>query len=155
VTFEAGADARAVVVPADRADDVATRPGRRVVVYGDAPDDPGVTHWETVVWSENPAMPPGERSADEVVLDADGTAYTHRRVLEAAEAVVDSAGFDAGTAVALRASLADPRAVVAGVVAPLLAGGTVVLPAAGTVADAYVVDDGSGDDDVHVGEISI
>ena len=44
-------------------------------------------------------------------------------------------------AVALRASLADPRAVVAGVLAPLLAGGTVVLPGAEAAAPVAVSDD--------------
>lgn len=155
VTFDPTAEARVVLVPAARAGDVARRPGRKVVVYGDAPDDPGVTHWERTVWSENPVQPPGERDADEVVLDSAGTrtesdntdtmAYTHREVLAAAERVVDAAGLDADTSVALRAPLTDPRAVVAGVVAPLSVGGTVVLPDCETDAGADVtVGDGDG-----------
>jgi len=143
-TFDAGADARVVLVPADREGDADARPGRKVVVYGDAPDGIGITHWEETVWSENPAMPPGERSGDEVALDAGGAAYTHRELLAAADGVVDAFGLDAETSVALRAPLTDPRAVVAGVIAPLLAGGTVVLPDGDASADVTVVADEGG-----------
>ncbi|SDZ77796.1 hypothetical protein SAMN04488065_0238 [Haloplanus vescus] len=137
VTFDTDAEARVVLTPVDEA--VADRPSRKRVVYGDAPDDPSVTYWERVVWSENPVAPPGERSADEAVLADDGASLTHRDVLTAANRVVERAGIDAETAVALRASLADPRAVVAGVVAPLVAGGTVVVGDAD--ADVVVADD--------------
>ena len=185
VTFDTEAAARAVLVPADREGDVERRPGRAVVVYGDAPADPGVTHWERTVWSENPVRPPGERDADEVVLDSEAsetpraerddvpqatgrspvttgeagdseeprssssrtgsddpgsTAYTHREVLAAAARVVEAAGLDADTSVGLRAPLTDPRAVVAGVVAPLSVGGTVVLPEGSSDADVLVGD---------------
>jgi hypothetical protein len=174
VTFDTTAESRAVLVPADREGDVARRPDRKVVVYGDAPDDPGVVHWERTVWSENPVQPPGERDPEDPVLDgeepcssgsripsddgaeprsagnrtqsddADGTTYTHREVLTAADHVVDAADIGAETAVVLRASLTDPRAVVGGVVAPLVAGGTVVLPDGETAtnADVAVGDDG-------------
>jgi len=142
VTFDTTAAARAVLVPAGREGDVATRPDRKVVVYGDAPDDPGVVHWERTVWSENPVQPPGERDPDELVLDADAAAYTHREVLTAANRVIDAAGIGVGTSAALRAPLTDPRAVVGGVVAPRVAGGTVVLPDGATDADVAIGDDG-------------
>jgi acyl-CoA synthetase (AMP-forming)/AMP-acid ligase II len=178
VTFDTEATARAVLVPADHEGDVERRPGRAVVVYGDAPADPGVTHWERTVWSENPVRPPGERDADEVVLDSEAsetpraerddvpqatgrspettgeagnpgsTAYTHREVLAAATRVVDAAGLDADTSVGLRAALTDPRAVVAGVVAPLSVGGTVVLPEGASDADVFVGDGSEWDFDV-------
>jgi hypothetical protein len=139
VTFDVAAAARVVLVPVDREDEVADRPGRKVVVYGGAPSDPGVVHWEEVVWSENPAMPPGDPSPDDPALDrADGSSLDHRTVLSRADRIAREAGLGSGTAVALRASLADPRAVIAGVVAPLLVGGTVVLPDAGTTADVAV-----------------
>ncbi|AXG10776.1 class I adenylate-forming enzyme family protein [Haloplanus rubicundus] len=157
VTFDTAAESRAVLVPAAREGEVARRPERKVVVYGDAPDDPGVVHWERTVWSENPVRPPGERDAEEVVLDGteprsagsrpraddvDAATYTHREVLAAATSVADATGIDSGTSVALRAPLTDPRAVVAGVVAPLARGGTVVLPDGATDADVVVGADG-------------
>lgn len=139
LTFDVLADARVVVVPAAREGEVGD--GRSVVVYGDAPDATTTTHWEAVVWSENPAMPPTEPSAPDPLLDADGRSFTHRDLHSGAEEVVDEAGLDGGTSVALRASLADPRAVVAGVIAPLVAGGTVVVPdGPDAVADVAVGD---------------
>lgn len=156
VTFDTAAEARAVLVPSGSEDDAGERPGRKVIVYGDAPTDPGVAHWEETVWSENPAMPPGERTADESVLDADGRSFTHRDVLRAAEAVVDRTGFDADAAVALRSPLTDPRAVVAGVVAPLSVGGTVVLPDEEADADVTVADAGGGEEETfHLSDVSL
>jgi acyl-CoA synthetase (AMP-forming)/AMP-acid ligase II len=156
VTFDTTADARAVLVPATREAAVETRPERKVVVYGDAPDGPGVTHWERTVWSENPVRPPGEHSPDGVVLDAGEAAYTHREILTAAAGVVEAVGLDADASVALRAPLDDPRAVVAGVVAPLSAGGTAVLPDGETTADVTVVDgEGNGGRVLPVADVSV
>jgi len=183
VTFDTTAASRAVLVPADREADVARRPDRKVVVYGDAPDDPGVVHWERTVWSENPVQPPGERDPEEPVLDGaeprsassripsddgeeprsasnrtqsddtDVATYTHREVLTAANRVVDAAGISAGTSVILRTPLTDPRAVVGGVVAPLVAGGTVVLPDGETDAGVAVGDE--GDADIRLADVSL
>jgi acyl-CoA synthetase (AMP-forming)/AMP-acid ligase II len=140
VTFDTDADARVVMGHVDR--EAALDDGeRKVVVYGGAPEAATTTHWEGVVWSENPSTPPGERSPDDPALLAAGSTLTHCDLLTRAERVVDGAGLGADTAVALRASLADPRGVVAGVVAPLLAGGTVVLPDAEAAADVAVSDD--------------
>ena len=156
VTFDAATEARIVLVPAGREGGVEDRPSRTVVVYGGAPTDPDAAYWEGIVWSENPAMPPGERAADEVVLIADGRSFTHRDVLRAAEAVVDRTGFDADAAVALRSPLTDPRAVVAGVVAPLSVGGTVVLPDEEADADVTVADAGGGEEETfHLSDVSL
>jgi len=140
VTFDVDASGRVVMGHVDREAALADST-RKVLVYGGAPDAATTTHWEGVVWSENPSMPPGERSPDDPVLLHEGSALTHRDLLDRAERVVDDAGLDAETAVALRASLADPRAVVAGVIAPLLAGGTVVLPGDEAAADVAVSGD--------------
>jgi hypothetical protein len=71
-------------------------------------------------------------------------------VLAAARAVVERVGLDTDTRVVVRGSLSEPRVVVAGLVAPILAGGTVVVPADGSVAgDVAVVDaDGAPEDRV-------
>ncbi|MFB6195663.1 MAG: acetyl-CoA synthetase [Haloplanus sp.] len=146
ITFDVSADARVVMGHVDREADL----DGRVVVYGGAPDAATTTHWESVVWSENPAMPPGEPSPEDPMLDwtaddrrSDGDdrrSLAHRELLSRAKRVADSAGLDSETAVALRAPLSDPRAVVAGVVAPLLAGGTVVVPDGDAAADVAVSD---------------
>lgn len=143
ITFDREAAARVVLVPVDREDAVADRPGRKTVVYGGPPSDPGVVHWEEVVWSENPAVPPGGPSPADPMLDRDdGSSLVHRTALTRAARVADDAGLDRETAVALRASIADPRTVIAGLVAPLLTGGTVVFPGPETTADVAVGEDG-------------
>ncbi|WP_135820254.1 acyl-CoA synthetase family protein [Halostella litorea] len=136
---ESPGDVQAVVYPAAAAD-AATVPARtNRVGYGDEPTDPAVAHFGRDVWSENPSFPPVERDPESAVLAADGATYSHRDLLTAAERVVESAGLTDEDAVAVRAPLARPGTVVAGVVAPLLAGAAVSLPgeaAAGTVAVA-------------------
>ena len=152
--FDTTAEARAVLVPTGDVAAIGERPGRKVVVYGDAPTDPGITHWERVVWSENPAFPPTPVDPDGPVLLAGddagagsrARALTHREVLGRAERVAEENGLDGETAVVVRDGLADPGVVVAGVFAPLLAGGTVVFPGPETVGDLAVVSAaGAGD----------
>jgi hypothetical protein len=153
LTFDPTADARVVMGHVDGEAEMDDGE-RKLLVYGGAPASATTTHWEGVVWSENPSMPPGDRSSTERVLDGAGRTFTHEDLLERARRVCTVHGFeDAGrhadgggddpatVAVALRAPLDDPRAVIAGVVAPLLAGGTVVLPgeATGATADVAVV----------------
>lgn len=119
---------RAVVAPAVREAEFDLPPGHHLAVYGDPPTDPSVTHWETEVWSENPAVHPVGVDADDPLFAAGDRTYAHGEVLAAATAVVDDAGIDPGTEVLLRGPLTDPAVVVAGLVAPILAGATVVLP---------------------------
>ncbi|WP_248896622.1 AMP-binding protein [Haloplanus halobius] len=143
VAFDTSAESRVVVVPADREAEFDAA-ASRVVVYGDAPASTAATHWEGVVWSENPSVPPAEPDPADPVLDrpADDAPLTHCDFLSRAERIVADAGLDAETSVALRASLADPHAVIAGVVAPLVAGGTVVIPdGGGASADVAVGSD--------------
>lgn len=145
----AESDARAVLVPAAAESDYALPPGSKLFVYGDRPADPNTIHWETDVWSENPAIPPYDVEPDDSALVAgdgdEGTSeFTHRDLLDTAESVVATHGFDADTRVAVRGALTDPGTVVAGVVAPLLSGGVVVAGDDPEPADVAVV--GSGAD---------
>ena len=126
-TATGGDPPRVVVVPAARATEIDLPPGHHIVAYGDQPDDPDVTHWETEVWSENPAIHPvAVDNTDPIVVDDDRT-YTHGEVLAAAAKVVSTAEIAPGTEVTVRGSLTDPAVVVSGVVAPILAGATIVL----------------------------
>jgi len=132
------ADVRALVAPADRLDRHEPAPGTQMLGYGAVPDSPGVVHLEEQLWSENPTEPPDAVAADAVALAADGAQFTHERLLDAAETVVGEYGLDAESEVALRAPLASPGAVVAGVLAPIRAGGAILLDRSesGTVAVA-------------------
>lgn len=131
VGFDAapGTDARAVVVDTAREPEFDLPPGSKLCTFGDAPDRPDTTHWETEVWSENPAFPPLEYDPDDAVLAADGRTYAHAALLGAARDAAGALGPDADDRVDLRAPLADPRAVAAGVLAPLLVGAAIRLPA--------------------------
>ena len=141
--FEPRAEGRARVtaVHADDAGRYDPPPGSKLVVYGGAPDSPETDHWEQEVWSENPRAHPALVDPDETALVAGDDRYSHATVLDAAESVVERAGVAPGDRVAVRATLADPRVVVAGVVAPLLAGATVVFPD-DEARGAYVVGEG-------------
>lgn len=123
---DAGA-VRVCVVSADEQGAYGSPPGTTLVVYGGDPAASGTVHWESEVWSENPATPPVDVGPDDPAVVADRH-HTHAELLAAARTVVDRLDLAPGDGVALRASLADPRAVAAGVLAPLLAGGVVVLP---------------------------
>jgi len=138
---------RAVVAPVDGLGAAPGRPGRERVVYGGAPDDPAVAHFERDVWSENPTEPPDRVDADDPALRAAGSEYDHASLLEAGREAADRWSLSPGEAVAVRAPLTHPGTVAAGVVAPLLEGGVVVLAGDGpTTADRAVVA-GAGPDD--------
>lgn len=124
-------DARALVLPASESSktEYDLPPGSQRIVYNNPPDDPSVAYFEQGVWSENPTKPPDIVESEQPVLRGeDGTTYTHEELLDAARSVVDAWELTATDRVAVRASLREPGTIVAGVVAPLLAGGTILLP---------------------------
>lgn len=129
VTFDTSdPDVRALVVPHDREGDFADVPGTKRVVYGGPPSDPGVSHWEKEVWSENPTFPPTPVDSEAIVLTVDDEEYSHRALLDAAAAVVEETALTEDDAVVVRGSLTGPGVLVAGVLAPLSVGATVVFP---------------------------
>jgi hypothetical protein len=136
-------DARAVVAPSDRVGAVDLPAGGQRIGYGGAPDDPGIAHFEEEMWSENPTFPPPSVAPDDPILAAGDRTASHAAVRSAAGTAAADLDLGPGEAVAVRAPLAIPGTVAAGVVAPLLSGATVLLPdpgdrtrAAGTAAVA-------------------
>lgn len=155
---EATVGPAAVVVHAAAESATRVPPGTSLVVYGDQPEGAEATHWESEVWSENPAAPPAPTDADDpAIRTADGS-YTHRALLDAARRVTERGGIDEETSVVLRASTADPRAV-AGLLAPLAARGEIVLPAGDRAVErsdlVAVGDDGLEDRRVPLDEIDL
>lgn len=133
----AGVDAADRVVLISVTDETDTTPpaGTNLVAFGGPPERPETTHWEQELWSENPATPPSTVTpTDPVVRDTTGV-VSHRQMLSVADAARDAAGIDASTRVVVRTSLTKPRALAAGVIAPLAAGGTVVLGGDGSRTD--------------------
>ena len=132
-------DARLLVGPGERVLDFDLPPGGKRIAYTDDPegvDDPTVEAFGKSIWSENPVAPPEKIAPDAPALTAvEGThtregprteVHTHEEMLATAARV--AATTDMEGEVAVRAPLSDPRTVAAGVVAPLLVGGTVVFP---------------------------
>jgi hypothetical protein len=138
--FDALGEGGVVVVPEAREAAFDLPPGSDLVVFDGEPSDPSVTHWEGTVWSENPAFPPTPVAPDATAIRTADAAFTHRELLDAAERVVVDAELDESRSVAVRAPLSDPRTAVAGVLAPLVTGGNVVLPEADACADVAVTD---------------
>jgi hypothetical protein len=114
---------RALVVHADAESAVTAPPGTSLVVFGEEPTTDGATHWETEVWSENPAAPPAPTGGDDPAL-GDGT--THRQLLDTAATAGENAELDARTAVVAAGDPASARGNAAGLLAPLAVGGTSV-----------------------------
>lgn len=117
--------ARAVLVPVPLEETVDPPAGTTLAVHGGEPTAPTTENWEEGVWSENPTFVPSTAGPDSVALEADRS-LTHGELLDAAKIVAADLELDADDALAVDASLADPRAVVA-VLAPLTVGGCAVL----------------------------
>ncbi|USZ68961.1 hypothetical protein NGM10_04295 [Halorussus salilacus] len=145
-------DARVVVAPCDEIERYEVSPGTQRVAYGGPPDDPAVAHFERDVWSENPAFPETPVDPEAVALvarderdrGADGELadreFSHADLLAGAREAADGWGLEPDDEVAVRAPLADPGTVVAGVLAPLLAGATILFPDGDAVGDFAVAE---------------
>jgi hypothetical protein len=128
----------AIVGPSAALNHDAVTPATEQVAYGDAPADPSVGYFDRDVWSENPASPPDAVDPGDLLLETDCDAYTHHRVLDAAASTVERHGIGPDTTVAIApaASFTRPGVVVAGLVGPILGGGTVAV---GPGADGDVI----------------
>ncbi|MFC7155547.1 hypothetical protein ACFQPA_08760 [Halomarina halobia] len=130
---------RALVTPLARAEEHDPGPSTKRVVYGGPPEDPSVAFFERDIWSENPTKPPDAVSPDAALVRAASATHSHREVLAAARRVAGRLALASDDRVAVRAPLAEPGTVVAGLVAPLLVGASLLFPdaeATGTVAVA-------------------
>ncbi|WP_335999648.1 hypothetical protein [Halorientalis halophila] len=136
-------DARLVVAPAETIADLTVEPGTKRVAYGEKPADADVIHFERDSWSENPTMPPGTVSPEQPALVTDRGTYSHADLVAATERVVDEHGLTDGDAVAVRAPLANPGTLVAGVFAPISVGARVLLPGSDESPTLAVGEDGS------------
>ena len=135
---------RTLVAPVDELEAYDLPQGAQRVGYGDKPDEPDIHHYDAGLWSENPSFPPLEIDpGTSLVTDGERT-LSHGQALEVAREVVDGYGLEEGSRVAIEAPLSDLRTIVAGVLAPLLAEGVIVLP--GGVAEVDGVDVGIGTD---------
>lgn len=136
LTPETPVDGRAIVVPADWLDRYPVEPGVSQIVYGGQPEDPSVVHYGTESWSENPMEPPDVVAPSDDAVTIDGETFSHETLLTATRDVAEESGMDDGDSVAIGAPLTEPGALVAGVLAPLSTGATILLPdSEGTVPE--------------------
>ncbi|MFC4989185.1 hypothetical protein [Saliphagus infecundisoli] len=136
-----GEEVRALVAPVATLEEYDLPRGAQRVGYGGEADDPAVHDLEAGLWSENPSFPPVDLDPDTPMVADGGATYSHRDLFETAHAVAAEHEFGEGTRVRPAGGFADPRAFAAGVLAPLVAGGTVVLDGEADVAI------GGGDDE--------
>ncbi len=116
-------DARVLLAPGESVEEYELPPGGQYVSYGDSAPDPTVSHFETDVWSENPVFPETPLPPETVALSrSDDREISHADLLDAGNAVASEWGLEPGDSVAVRAPLANPRTVAAGLIAPLLVG---------------------------------
>lgn len=135
-------DARVLVAPAEVIGGYDLPPGATRVAYDGESANPAVEAFGESVWSENPFCPtPPEIGPETAFLSSDDGEYTHGELLAATERVVERWGLAAGDEVAIRAPLSRPATVVAGVLAPLWVGGTIVFSGAESETRAAVAED--------------
>ncbi|SEP91764.1 hypothetical protein [Natrinema salaciae] len=141
-------DFRALVAPVAALAEYDVPRGAQRVGYGGAPDAPDVHHFDAGLWSENPSFPPLSIDPETAILTDGERTVTHAQVLEAARGVLEDTGLEADDRVVVRAPLSDPRTTAAGVIAPLLSRGTIVLPGddeASVERGSYAVSSGAAD----------
>ena len=131
--------ARVLLLPVADEEGVSPPPETKLATYGGAPTQATTLHWEKELWSENPAVHPTDVDPADPVLHTGTGTLSHEAVLGAARTVCEAFGFDESTRVAVRGPLSEPHVVAAGVVAPVLAGGTVVVPDDEASGDVAVV----------------
>jgi hypothetical protein len=119
-------DAPALVAPAHW--DIEVTPGCRHLAYGGPPSDPEIVHFERSVWSENPIEPPEQVDPHDEALLFEDESWTHSELLAVVSTLVAEHDIGPGTQVVLDATLTEPGAFVAGILAPMAAGATVVVP---------------------------
>ena len=128
---------RALVAPDGWLDRYPVEPSCSQIAYGGPPEDPSVVHFEAESWSENPMQPPDTVAPADDAVTVDGETYAHETLVTATQQVVDEYDVTDEDAVALGVPVTDPGALVAGVLAPLATGATILVPdAEGTVAES-------------------
>lgn len=141
---------RTLVAPADRLGRYDVSSSTQRVCYGGEPGAPDVHDFDAGLWSENPSFPPTDIDPETPLLvDGDprnsGRSISHGAAIASARRLAERFDLERGTRVVVRTPFDDPRAVIAGVLAPLVADGVTVLGSDETTgeeieSDVFVVD---------------
>jgi hypothetical protein len=148
-------DGRALVAPVRAVGDYALPPGGQRVGYGGDPEDPTVAHYEEQVWGENPVLPPEAPGPEaRATIDDDGETATQGDLLATANRIAEREAVGTGTTVALRTPLSNARAL-AGALAPLVVGGTLVFPDDEDASCDLAIGDGPEERTVSIDSIAV
>lgn len=122
-------DGDALIAPAAWLDRYSIAPGCSRIAFGGPPEEADVVHFEGETWSQNPVAPPeaGAIESDAIALVDGATSrqHTHADLLAAAREFVAANDLRGDARVCVRGPL-DGAAFAAGVLAPLVAGATIV-----------------------------
>jgi hypothetical protein len=145
LTVEHPVGADALVRPAGAAwrERYPAQAGCAVLAYGGPPDPSSVEHFEAALWSENPVEPPESVDRATPAVRVDGQSHSHGDLLDRAATAVDRHSLDGQSRVLLAGDVRDPGVLVAGVLAPLSVGATVVLDSQQAAEDVGLVVEGS------------
>lgn len=138
-------EAGALVVPARWTDRYDPDPGCSVLAYGEGSRPPAVGHFESQTWGENPTEPPEPVDASTLAVQTPSGPVSQGTLLERARAVVTDTRIGADDLVVVSAPVDSPGALVAGVLAPLLAGAR-IAPPGGDRSPALRIGEGSAGD---------
>lgn len=130
----------AVVAPTPIVAEYTAPPGAGLIGFGAKPEHDDVIHFERAAWSAADDLPDVTATPAMRVLTDGEVEYTQRKLLDVADAIAEERAFEEDLSVVTRASLTDPRAVVAGILAPLVGGATVRNPGSGDAGDVAVTD---------------
>lgn len=120
-------DAQAVLVPVDKEDEIDQRSGLKIIAYGGDSAREGTYRWNPDLFVASTASGHVHPARSDTALRVEGQEYSHGEILDAAERIADEYDIDEETEVAVRAPIGNPGTITAGIVAPLMKGGSVLL----------------------------
>lgn len=118
----------ALFAPADIIDRYQVPADAVRIGFGSRPENDQTLYFGRTVWKADPNPPEAPVLPTTTALTDGEYAYSHRAMIRAARKAIDARDMDQEMTIVLRAPLTDPRAVAGGIVAPLIAGGTLRFP---------------------------
>lgn len=118
----------AVLGPTAEAERYETPPDALTVGFGARPDSDSTVRFERAVYRAEPHTTESPVVPSTTALSDGNTTFTHHMLLEAAQTVANETPLTAGTKLAVRAPLTDPRTITGGILAPLAVRGSVLFP---------------------------
>jgi hypothetical protein len=132
--LDAVVDAHMVIGPTHEVEALDVSETTSLVGFEAPPEDPRIAFFEREIWSETAHLPPGDLDPGRRIFD-ESSVGTQRCVVSTALDQADS--FGSRSMIAVRESFTDRGTPIAGILAPLIADATILLPTGdqtGTIA---------------------